>query len=388
MADSKIMEALSGTTTFDVVITGGGLAGLALSIQCARAGYKTVLLEKESYPFHRVCGEYISMESWNFIEWLGIPLSKMNLPTIKKLFVSAPDGTTVKHNLPLGGFGISRYKIDYELSKIAKSSGVLLLEETKVSEITYENEVFTTSFSNRKIKSKIAVAAFGKRSNLDIKWKRPFVLQRANKLNNYIGVKYHVQTDFPGDTIGLHNFENGYCGISQIEENKYCLCYLTTANNLKKSDNSFKKLESNILGKNPHLKELLSKTTFLFKEPVTISHISFEKKSLIENHILMVGDSAGMITPLCGNGMSMALYASKTAFGYVHSFLQNIISRSEMEAFYERDWNKQFASRLKMGRFIQSLFGRGWKSNVFIRTVKPFPKIISFLIRQTHGTPF
>jgi flavin-dependent dehydrogenase len=54
-----------------LLIAGGGLAGLALSIQCAQAGYRTVLFEKEKYPFHKVCGEYISFESWNFLEELG-----------------------------------------------------------------------------------------------------------------------------------------------------------------------------------------------------------------------------------------------------------------------------------------------------------------------------
>src|SRR5215212_1210229 len=108
---------------YDIAITGGGLGGLALSIQSARAGYKTILFEKEQYPFHRVCGEYISLESWNFLEELGLPLSDMNLPVIKRLLVSSPNGNTLQHRLGLGGFGISRYAIDHELAKIACHAG-------------------------------------------------------------------------------------------------------------------------------------------------------------------------------------------------------------------------------------------------------------------------
>jgi len=58
---------------FDIAIIGGGLAGLSLSIQCANAGYRTLLFEKETYPFHKVCGEYISNESFPFLEKLGVP---------------------------------------------------------------------------------------------------------------------------------------------------------------------------------------------------------------------------------------------------------------------------------------------------------------------------
>src|ERR1700754_3650250 len=108
---------------YDVIITGGGLAGLGLSIQLAKAGYTVALFEKEAYPYHKVCGEYISLESWNFLEELGLPLSDWNLPIIRRLIMSSPSGLSLEHELPLGGFGISRYKIDAALAQIARQAG-------------------------------------------------------------------------------------------------------------------------------------------------------------------------------------------------------------------------------------------------------------------------
>ncbi len=128
---NKFLNLGSSFRSQGAAIIGGGLAGLSLSIQLAKAGFKVVLFEKEEYPYHKVCGEYISLESWNFIEQLGLPLSKMNLPIIKKLIVSAPDGKKIESNLDPGGFGISRYMLDYELSQIAKQNGVKVFEETK-----------------------------------------------------------------------------------------------------------------------------------------------------------------------------------------------------------------------------------------------------------------
>src|SRR5687768_3157492 len=103
---------------YDVAIIGGGLAGLTLSIQCAKAGYRSIVFEKEKYPFHKVCGEYISFEAWDFLERLGVPLAEMNLPVIRKLLLSAPNGKILEQKLPLGGFGISRYKLDSLLADI------------------------------------------------------------------------------------------------------------------------------------------------------------------------------------------------------------------------------------------------------------------------------
>jgi len=373
---------------YDIAVVGGGLAGLALAIQSAKAGYATVLFEKEKYPYHKVCGEYISMESWNFLESLGLPLKEMHLPIIKRLHVSSPDGKLFEQLLPLGGFGISRFTLDQKLFELAKQSGVTVLEETKVNDINYTNNQFLLQSSIANISSTIVCGSFGKRSNIDIKWNRSFVQQKPNKLNNYIAVKYHIKTSYPADLISLHNFENGYCGISQIEEGKYCLCYLTTAGNLAKSKNNIQQMEKEILYQNPHLQKIFTTAEFLYDAPLTISQISFDKKQQVENHVLLIGDAGGMITPLCGNGMSMALHGSKLAFEQIDAFLQKKISRTEMEDRYQQQWQQHFASRLRTGRLIQRFFGKSWLTNLFVQAFRRFPFLATPLIRQTHGKPF
>ncbi|MEO6456015.1 MAG: NAD(P)/FAD-dependent oxidoreductase, partial [Ginsengibacter sp.] len=379
---------VGGQGAWGLCIIGGGLAGLSLSIQMAKAGYKVALFEKEKYPFHKVCGEYISLESWDFIEGLGLPLSKMDLPVIKKLIVSSPGGNKITSDLDMGGFGVSRYLLDNELCKIARQNGVEVFEETKVNDVHFSNDIFTIGTSSFNVQAKVVAGTFGKRSNIDIKWSRSFIKKKASKLNNYIGVKYHIKTIFSPGTIALHNFKNGYCGISKIEDGKYCLCYLTTAANLKANDNSITAMEENILKKNPFLKEIFSTSEFLYSSPVTISQISFDKKKSVENHVLMIGDAAGMITPLCGNGMSMAFNAGKIAFNNIDKYLRNHISRKQMEDEYSDQWNKHFAGRLRAGRIIQNFFGKEWVTNVFVGTIKHFPFLIRLLIRSTHGKPF
>ena len=379
---------MNNDNIYDIAIAGGGLAGLALSIQAAKKGYRVILLEKEKYPFHKVCGEYISLESWDFMEELGLPLSEMNLPVIRKLIVSAPNGKTLEHMLPLGGFGISRYKLDAMLASIAATNGVTVKEKTKVQNIVYENGLFTIDCSGFSVKAICAAGTFGKRSNIDTSWQRKFAIQKKGKLNNYIGIKYHVQYDFPEDTIALHNFKNGYCGISRIEDNKYCLCYLTTAYNLSISNNNIKNMESAILSRNPYLKKIFSEARFLTEAPTVISQISFSKKTQIENHVLMIGDAAGMITPLCGNGMSMAMHASKLAFTVMKDYLDKKITIENMENEYQRSWDQQFQNRLRTGRIIQRFFGSAFLSNLLISSLKPFPGLVNSIISTTHGQPF
>lgn len=371
---------------YDLAIIGGGLAGLSLSIQLARNGWRIALFEKETYPFHKVCGEYISMESRSFLLELGLPLDDWSLPAIHELRITTTDNQEIKATLPLGGFGISRFKLDAALAEISRHLGVDVFENCKVHDIHFAEDVHRIQTSTGLFTSRVAAACYGKKTNLDVKWKRNFLQNRKSK--NYVGVKYHITADLPAHEIALHNFPGGYCGVSRIEEGRYCLCYLTLSENLKNNDQSIPAMEDRVLKINPVLRKLFDESEFLFSEPVTIAQISFSKKTQIENHILCIGDAAGMITPLCGNGMSMALHASKIAAGYIDSYLKNLITRSSMEKSYQQNWNRVFAGRLMTGRMIQRFFGNDFRSSWLIRTMKHFPGLVRTLIRQTHGVKF
>jgi menaquinone-9 beta-reductase len=373
---------------FEIGIIGGGLAGLALSIQLARAGRRVVLFEKEVYPFHKVCGEYISMESWDFLHRLGLDLEKLHPSKIHRLQFSGRNGKILEQSLPLGGFGISRHLLDSTLATIAKSVGVVILQNCRVTDLTFAREEFNITSQEGIYTVRIVAASYGKRSNLDIKWKRRFVANTRSKLNNYIGVKWHVRyPGFPRDTIALHTFDQGYCGLVKVENETYNLCYLTTAQNLQQAG-SIEQLEKLVLSQNPQLKQIFNGVEKLGKEPVTISQISFDQKSQIQDHVLMIGDAAGMIAPLCGNGMSMALQASLFAAEKIQLFLDGKIDRGEMESNYHKTWTHQFGQRLWMGRQLQRLLNRPFLTQSLISIATSFPGLMNWMIRQTHGKAF
>ena len=111
----------------DVVIIGGGLAGLVSALELTRAGHTVTLVERKTYPFHKVCGEYVSNEVKPYIESLGIDLTGLGATDIRRFQVSAPSGRLLESKLDLGGFGISRYRLDYELYQLGLVAGVQFL---------------------------------------------------------------------------------------------------------------------------------------------------------------------------------------------------------------------------------------------------------------------
>ncbi len=353
----------------DVLIVGGGLAGLTASILLARRNYSVKLYERKRYPFHRVCGEYVSNETVPFLKANGLFPDKFKPETISRLQLTSVNGRSAEINLDLGGFGISRYTYDEFLYRTAVDAGVDVIHEA-IEEIDLKS-------------ARVVLCAHGKRSKLDHTLNRDFIRDRSP----YVGVKYHIRIDHPRGLIALHNFKDGYCGISNVEDGKTNLCYLTHRSNLKKHGD-VRRMEENVLFRNPFLRSIFGKAEFLFDKPEVINEISFASKNPVEDHILMIGDAAGMITPLCGNGMAMAIHSSKVACDWIHSFLGNNITREQMETGYAKQWGDLFARRLWTGRQVQRLFGAETASNFAVNLVKHVRPVANLLVRATHGEAF
>ena len=364
--------------TYDCIIIGGGIAGLCLSIQLARKKLSVLLLEKNAYPFHKVCGEYVSNESRSFLKELGLPLEEWSLPDIRYLGISSSRGFMMQSQLQQGGFGLSRFKLDHELALLARKAGVELLEHCKVTDVR-PGEVI----SNKGVhQGRLIAGTFGKST--------PLFAHRSEKQNgkNYIGVKYHIRTDFPSDRIELHNFKGGYCGISKVEAERYCLCYLSDSENLKNSGNSIEEMEMNFLRKNPRLEHIFSNAEILFEKPVTISNISFSMKQTHDQRLFYLGDAAGCISPLTGNGMSMAARTSQFASGFFADFLSGKLSFDQLSETYDRTWKMHFEKQIRRGKQLQYLFGKDLLSHYSLKFLEPFTGLKNSLIRSTHGTPF
>ena len=365
------------------IIIGGGIAGLLTAIQLQTQDIPCLVIEKKRYPFHRVCGEYISNEAKPFLKKLDLFPTSVVPTEISRFQLSSVRGKSTTMPLDLGGFGVSRFAFDNFLYERAVACGVEFLFE-EVNSITFEDHQFTVISTTHKVYSKIVVAASGKRSLLDMKLERSFIQKRSP----FVGVKYHIRTDHDADLIALHNFDGGYCGISNVENGVTNLCYLASAKKLKESGD-IKTLEQNVLYTNPLLKSIFMNADFLFHKPEVIGEISFETKSPVEGHIIMVGDAAGMITPLCGNGMAMAIHSSKIAVGWISAFWHSAIDRATMENSYSREWNHNFKARLRTGRQVQQLlFGTPFASEMAAGLISNIRPLRNFIMRQTHGVPF
>ena len=365
----------------DVIVIGGGLGGLLSAIRLARSGLTVTLLEKQTYPFHRVCGEYISNEVLPYLTAAAPHLPFDTLPGIHRLRVTSVEGRNqVASPLGLGGFGISRYMLEEHLLYEAQRLGVDVRDGCPVSGVEFEGSRFKVrGRAGFLMRTPMVIGAFGKRSNLDRRLGRRFM----DVPTPWMAVKYHIRAELPAGEIALHHFRGGYCGVSPIEDDKACLCYLTRHDNLK---GDIKRMEGQVVRKNPYLENLFRNAHFLSEKPMVIGGVSFEPKQPVENHILMVGDAAGLIAPLCGNGMAMAVRSSHLACEQVEQFYAGALSREKLEKVYAREWREAFQRRLWVGRFLQKTLGSTMPLTPgLVGLLRRMPPVVSQLIRQTHG---
>ncbi|MFD2915288.1 NAD(P)/FAD-dependent oxidoreductase [Psychroserpens luteus] len=369
------------SSTFDIIIVGGGLAGLSSSIHLSKENLRVLVIEKNNYPKHKVCGEYISNEVLPYLEFLDIDVFKLGAKKINKFQLSTTKGQLISADLPLGGFGISRFCLDEALANKAIENGVEMLQDT-VEDIQFSNDSFSVETKSRKtFKAKIVIGAYGKRANLDVKLDRKFIKTKSP----YLAVKTHVKGDFPNDLVALHNFEGGYCGVSKVEDDSINLCYITNFKSFKKYKD-IDEFQEKVVFNNEHLRAIFSETTPVFEKPLTISQISFEDKKPVENHIIMCGDTAALIHPLCGNGMSMAIRSAQIASDLIIDFFNSETpNREALEKQYLREWNAAFKSRLKTGHVVADFFNQPKISEVMMQALKWFPGILPHIIKRTHG---
>jgi flavin-dependent dehydrogenase len=367
----------------DVAVIGAGLAGIAAAIELARLGLSVHLFEADTLPKHRVCGEYVSLEVAPFLQRLGLDVAALGAKQLKRFELSSQRGRRFTCELTLGGFGLSRFRLDHTLLELASKVGVSIHQKSPVVDITWDSDHHRLVTPNGEWRCRMVLGCFGKRSKLDYTLQRP----HAKRRSDYVGVKRHFRGPFPQDLVGLHVIPGGYCGISAVEDDVVNVCYMTSATALK-ANGSVAHFEARGLRRNPSLGEYLAQLSPALDRPLVISQIDFGSKDSVHHHILMLGDAAGAVHPLAGSGMAIALRTAATVTPLVTQFFRGELTRSELEGRHRRTVQSEFGTRRKVSKGLQHCFESETWSEVMCRAAVTFPALARLVIRSTHGSKF
>jgi flavin-dependent dehydrogenase len=105
----------------------------------------------------------------------------------------------------------------------------------------------------------------------------------------------------------------------------------------------------------------------------------------------MCGDTAGLIAPLCGNGMSMAIHAAKLLCeniidsGILQKAQITSEDRNTLEKAYKEIWSHHFRRRLFWGKTLQRCFASPLLAGISLRSIHALPFLERWVISNTRG---
>lgn len=382
----------SGTTVsmsdaVDVIIVGGGLAGSATALHLAQRGHQVCVLERGGFPREKVCGEGLMPHGVEELGALGLHhaiLQTGPAPFIGVAYHAA--GVTALGDFPNGrrGLGVRRHRIDAVLHRACNDQrGIEMHTHTRVSDVRWTPGHVEVSTSNGPLRSRAIVGADGLNSLV----RRKAGLSRPSRGAPRYGIRLHIAP--PADAPPLARVE-----VFLLDELEV---YLTpTANNEVNVAVLCGKAFSRSLGGDLHgaLLRRLDQESVLHPwlrgaHPLTPAALwgplRQRTRAVSKDRTLLVGDAAGFIDALTGEGMSLSLVAARLGAEVLSEALHHDdLSRSRLRTYDRR--------RARHGRdlsMLTELLVRGirhrWLARWVVRNLARHPAAFSTVLGINIG---
>jgi flavin-dependent dehydrogenase len=387
--------------TVEIAIAGGGPAGATLAAMLARRGRRVLLIEKDDFPRDKLCGEFLSGESMRELDMLDVrgEIEREEPARIERARFSAESKRCLELELPEAGFGLSRRRLDLILLRAAERSGAQTLLETEVVGVQHEGDGYIVETERRladgsrersTISAELVICAHGRRQRLDRTLSRPFMARKSP----YVGLKRHhrprergLLRDLEG-MVEVHAFDGGYCGVSFIERGEVNVCLLAEERFVSGLDGAgFEGAVAAIAKRNSVFAERMRALEPSEEGVHAVAQVSFELKERSKDGVLFVGDAAGMIAPLAGDGQAMALSGARLLADLIVESPGPLsrAARARLEARWDLSWRLHFEPRMRIGRVLQNLLFSPRSADLAIRTVRSVPYLAPVLARVTRG---
>lgn len=366
----------------EFLIVGAGPAGATLARALSRAGRDILLLERDTFPRNKVCGEFLSPEVAQALERLDLlPRFLEQGPARFRLArLTTPSGRALEIPLPAVAYGLSRRRLDHFLYEEALAAGARGEQGVDVRRLEKRGDHTMVHWSDGSLRARQVILAHGRRSRLDRQLQRPFFQQRSP----YVGFKRHFQlsSESSGSSlegvVELHLFSGGYCGVSFAEEGIVNVCTMVHSDLVDSRD-----IWSVLGAGDTPLSRRLATLEPRDDETLTIAQIPLGLKEHSHEGFLFVGDAASMIAPLAGDGQAMAI-ESALALGDL-LIRANGAGADALASRWHRQWRRRYAPRILLGRVLQEAMIRPAVAEPTVALLQHLPSVTRTILQATRS---
>lgn len=361
-------------SSFDALIVGAGPAGAFLAHKLARAGMSTLMIEKDESPRRKVCGEYLCPLGVDLLKREGLEQQIIeNFLPLRGMLIVTAKGTEVPSEFPLQnkfrGVSVNRKSFDSNLVKLAQNSGAQFICGADVRKITKQKDQWLIETNKGSFTTRILVGADGRGSIVSKTFQNDIP-------NNQKRVALHVLVNSSTENLRrgeMHLFDDGaYIGINPTGEYEVNFSLVLDAAHLRKFEHTADALNY-YLEKSKNLKSRFPK--FLPADKISSAFpIQHSTKSIIPRaNVALIGDAAGFVDPLTGEGMYNALLsASLLAESITAHYLTNQDIPKKAFTRYEKRYSKVLKQKIALNRGFQ----------VLIKHPRVIQAIASFLLKK------
>ncbi|MBU3749310.1 MAG: NAD(P)/FAD-dependent oxidoreductase [Mycobacterium sp.] len=289
----------------DLLVAGGGPAGLATAIHAARAGLQTVVVDRRRGPIDKACGEGLMPHTVRQLEGIGVPLRGKSFRGITYL----DSRRRVQAHFKSGtGLGVRRTVLYEALYDTAAAAGVRVIQG-EIGEVSQD----ATAVQCGELRARYLAAADGLHSPI----RRSLGLDRPAPARRRWGIRRHYRVAPWSDTVEVYWARDTEAYVTPVADDTVGVAILTSRQG-KFGDHlaEFPALIERLDGM-PHGSDRAA------------GRLRQRVRSRTSGRVMLVGDAAGYVDALTGEGLGIA-------FGGAELLVKCVLADTPDD--YDRQW--------------------------------------------------
>ena len=356
----------------DVAIAGGGPAGLALAIHTATRGLSTIVLERRTWPVDKACGEGLMPSGLGQLEGMGVlgRVSSADCTPFESIRYVQEDGTFAEARLPgHGGLGIRRLALVEAMAARAQELGAQLKSRSPVLRYWRSSSAMVVETPSSTLEAGILVAADGLMSSL----RRAAGLERTSHAPRRFGLRQHFRVEPWSRSVEVHLSSGAEAYVTPAGNGRIGVAFLweegqaTQPVSVRMMLRRFPALESKL------------RSADADSAPIGAGPLARRATGLISDRFALLGDAAGYVDAITGEGLSLAFSAAATLGALLPQALRQRATRESLLP-YESDCARRFRHYAIVAHSVLALARRPALRRYLLHQLAAHPRAFERLV--------